>query len=138
MRYRTENIYQVIDTSATPAQVYSAFTKQEIHSAFTRMGAQINAEEGGKFISCGGQSFGRYIRLVKNKRLVLSWSHKELPKDYYTTVHIEIEKTPEGSRVHFNHVGVPDSCDGWLTDCWTNTYWRPMVAYFENTALATA
>lgn len=138
MRFRTENIYQVIDTSATPQQVYSAFTNAEIHSAFTRMGSQIEAEQGGKFISCGGQSFGRIIRLVKNKHIILSWSHKELPKDYYTTVDIRVEKTLGGSRVHFNHIGVPSNCDGWLTDCWSNTYWRPMVAFFENTALTPA
>lgn len=96
------------------------------------MKAHIDPVEGGTFLSCGGQSFGQIIRLVKNKRIVLSWGHKDFPKDFYTTVDIQLEKTKNGTRIHFNHIGVPDDCDGWLTDCWQNTYWRPMVAYLEN------
>lgn len=136
MRFRTENIYQVIDTEAKPADIFKAFTNAELHAAFTGMTAQIEAKEGGQFLSCNGQSFGRIIRMVKNKHLVFCWSHKVLPKDFYTTVDIRIEPMDNGhTRIHFNHIGVPDDKDGWLTDCWRNTYWQPLLEYFDAAAL---
>ena len=138
MKIQTENIFQVVELSARPADVYSIFLDENGHTEFTGMKAEIQPEEGGHFSACNGRTTGNILKLVKNKRIVVAWTHKKFPRGSYSIVDICIEKTERGCRINFNHIGVPDTLDGWLTDNWMETYWQPLTSYVENRELVEA
>ena len=129
MKIQTENIFQVVELKASPSMVYNIFLNQEDHTKFTGMNAEIDPQVGGKFSACNGRTTGVVLELVKNKRIVVAWQHKKFPKHHFSVVDMEIEKTDQGCRIKFNHIGVPSDIDGWLTDNWMNTYWEPLQDY---------
>jgi activator of HSP90 ATPase len=131
MKLQTENIFQVIELDATPSQVFDIFLNTAQHAAFTGLKANIDAREGGEFTVCDGRATGRILKLVQNKKIVFAWNHKKFPANFYSVVDILLEKTEEGTSIHFNHLGVPVSCDGWMTETWQQTYWEPLKAYLE-------
>lgn len=134
MKLKTDNIFQVIEIKSTPAKVYEALTAEKKHAEFTGMTARIVNAVGGEFEVTDGESFGYVVYLQENKTIVKSWSHKSFIPGFYTTVHIDLEETPEGTRINFNHLGVPEEHSGWLTEGWKRIYWEPLKAYLEGTA----
>ena len=134
MRIQTENIYQVIEVNAAPAEVYKVFTDEKLHAEFTGKATSLELKEGGEFSFCNGNHTGYFLKLIQNKTLVLVWTHKKFPRNYYSTVHLQLEKCDHGTRISMNHIGVPTSCDGWLAEAWHKTYWEPLAAYFEPVA----
>ncbi len=136
MKIQTENIFQVIELKANPTDIYKIFLDESDHTAFTGMKAEINPTVGGAFNACNGRTVGTILELVKNKRIVVAWQHKKFPKHHFSIVDIDIEKSEIGCRIKFNHIGVPSSCDGWLTDNWMKTYWQPLREYVGNTVTA--
>lgn len=131
MQIKSDNIFQVVELDATPSEVYQAFMDSEKHREFTRMRASIQEEEGGSFETCNKRVFGFTTKLIKNKKIVQAWSHKSFPSHQFSVIDIELEKTKKGTRVNFNHIGVPDVCAGWLTEMWRKTYWLPLENYFN-------
>jgi activator of HSP90 ATPase len=132
MKLKTDNIFQVIEIKSTPAKVYEALTVEKVHAEFTGMSASIIDAVGGAFEVTDGESFGYVVFLQKNKTIVKSWSHKSFMDGFFTTVHIDLEETPEGTRINFNHLGVPEEHSGWLTEGWKRIYWEPLKAYLED------
>lgn len=131
MKVNTENIFQVIELKASAQDVYSTFLSESQHTLFTEMKARIEPYEGGEFDACDGRATGRILKLVKNKRIVVAWTHKKFPRNHFSVVDIFIEATDNGSRINFNHLGVPASCDGWMTDTWMTTYWSRLKKFME-------
>lgn len=130
MKFQTENIFQVIEVSISPSDVYNIFMNEDSHAAFTGKRAMIEAEPGGSFEFCNGNHTGRFLKIQTNKLIVLAWTHKKFPKNHYSIVHLTFEETPDGgTRLSMNHMGVPESCDGWLTEAWNKTYWEPLAQY---------
>lgn len=125
----TENIFQVVEVDASPEVVYETFLDSISHSAFTGMKAEIDPVEGGFFSTCNGRNMGFTIKLIKNKRIIQSWTHIDFPPNHYSIVDIELEKTKTGTKINFNHIGVPDSCDGWLTEGWHREYWTALKSF---------
>jgi activator of HSP90 ATPase len=132
MKLKTDNIFQVIEIKSTPAKVYEALTVDRVHAEFTGMSASIIDAVGGAFEVTDGESFGYVVFLQVNKTIVKSWSHKSFMAGFFTTVHIDLEETPEGTRINFNHLGVPEEHSGWLTEGWKRIYWEPLKAYLED------
>jgi activator of HSP90 ATPase len=132
MKLKTDNIFQVIEIKSTPAKVYEALTVESVHAEFTGMSASIIDAVGSAFEVTDGESFGYVVFLQKNKTIVKSWSHKSFMAGFFTTVHIDLEETPEGTRINFNHIGVPEEHSGWLTEGWKRIYWEPLKAYLED------
>lgn len=136
---RTANIFQVVQIKARPSDVYNLLLDQQKHAAFTQKSATIDPVEGGEFAFCNNGHKGYFLRLIKHKRIVLAWTHRKLPRNHFTTVDIRLEKTENGgTRLSLNHLGVPESHDGWLTDAWRKTYWEPLENYVEEEALQEA
>ncbi|MFZ6052254.1 SRPBCC domain-containing protein [Halocola ammonii] len=141
MQIKSDNIFQVVELNAKPSEVYEALMNSKKHRDFTRMKASISEEEGGQFETCNKRVFGFTTKLIKNKKIVQAWSHKNFPGQQFSVVDIELEKTKNGTRLNFNHIGVPEICAGWLTEMWRKTYWMPLENYFEKAGkkkLATA
>ena len=133
MKLKTDNIFQVIEIKSTPAKVYEALTVESVHAEFTGMSASIVNAVGGAFEVTDGESFGYVVYLQENKTIVKAWSHKSFIDGFFTIVHIDLEETPEGTRINFNHLGVPEEHSGWLTEGWKRIYWEPLKAYLEGT-----
>jgi len=131
MRVKTENIFQVIEIAASPTLIYNTYMDSKRHAAFTGMKANIELEVGGKFETCNSRNTGINLSLSKGKRIVQAWTHRDFPELQYSIVDITLEKTDQGTRVHFNHLAVPESCDGWLTEGWHKVYWEPLKKFLE-------
>lgn len=131
MKLKTDNIFQVIEINSTQEKVYEALTNEKLHAEFTGMSAHIENKVGGVFEVTDGESFGYTVNLVPNQRIVQAWSHKSFSEGFFSTVHIDLEKTPEGVRLNFNHLGVPEEHSGWLTEGWKRIYWEPLKQFLE-------
>jgi len=107
------------------------------HAAFTGKACSIENFEGGAFSFCDGNHTGHFLKLAKNKRMVLAWTHKKFPAGHFSVVDLTFEKTEKGgTRISLNHLAVPQTCDGWLTEAWHKTYWAPLSAYVNEEMIA--
>lgn len=130
MMIKTANIFQVVHVDARPSEVYDMLLDQAKHSAFTQKAAEIDPHEGGAFSFCNKNHTGYFIKLIKNKRIVLAWTHKRFPGSHYSIVDLSFERDEAGgTQINLNHMGVPEHCDGWLTEAWRKTYWKPLSEY---------
>ena len=133
---RTENIFQLVEINASPTEVFELLMDENKHSRFTQKSANIEAKEGGQFSFCNGNHTGYFVRIMKNKRIVLAWTHRKFPRNHYTIVDIQLEKHENGgTRLLMNQTGVPEAHDGWLTEAWRKTYWNPLEAYVQEEEL---
>lgn len=135
MKLKTDNIFHVVELEASPAEVYKALIDEKLHSKFTGMGAKIDPVIGGHFETTDGESFGYILHLIKNKKIVKAWSHKSFTPGFFTVVDIDLEKTENGTRINFNHIGVPEEHSGWLTEGWKRIYWEPLKAFLDEKVL---
>lgn len=135
MKIKTDNIFQITEVEVSPSKVYKALLDEETHSAFTGMEVEMNPKVGGLFSAFDGDASGIVLDLVKDKRIVLSWRHTDFPEGVYSIVHIDLEKTNEGVRINFNHIGVPEALCGLLTESWRKVYWSRLKDYLEERVL---
>ena len=63
-------IEQSISIKASAAKVYEALTSAERFSEVTGAPAEISSDEGGTFLTFGGEINGRHIELVPGERIV--------------------------------------------------------------------
>lgn len=137
MMKKTANIFQVIEVNASPSDIYNLLIDEVNHAAFTNKACLIDAQEGGSFSFCNGNHTGNFLKLVKNKRMVLAWTHRKFPRGHYSIVDLSFEKSESGgTRLSMNHMAVPETCDGWLTEAWHKTYWLPLAEYVNEEMLA--
>jgi activator of HSP90 ATPase len=129
MKLKTDNIFQVVELDCQPAEVYKALTDEKLHAKFTDMKAKIDCRVGGQFNTTDGESFGYVVFLEQDKTLVMAWSHKSFTPGFFTTVHIDLEPFEGGTRLNFNHIGVPEEHSGWLTEGWKRIYWDPLKEF---------
>lgn len=135
MKLKTDNIFQITELEASPADVYKALMDEKLHAKFTGMTAKIDGRVGGEFETTDGDSSGYFLYLEKNKRIVQAWTHKEFDPGFYSTVYLDLEKIEKGTRLNFNHIGVPDEHVGWLTEGWKKIYWEPLKDFLEEKVL---
>lgn len=129
MKLKTDNIFQVVELDCQPAEVYKALTDEKLHAKFTNMKAKIDCRIGGQFNTTDGESFGYIVFLEQDKTLVMAWSHKSFTPGFFSTVHIDLEPFEGGTRLNFNHLGVPEEHSGWLTEGWKRIYWEPLKEF---------
>jgi uncharacterized protein YndB with AHSA1/START domain len=136
MKIKTDNIFQVIEIEASTADVYRSLTNPELLTRLTGMKAEMDVREGGRFNAWDNKSHGYIMCLIDNKRIVQSWIHDEFPTGMYSTVIIDLESTDHGSRVSFNHIGVPEDASGWLTESWKRDFWTPLSEHLTDKVLS--
>jgi activator of HSP90 ATPase len=124
-------IHQEVTFKAKPKDVYEALMDTKKHTAFTKNGkAKISKKVGGAFTAHGGYISGVNLELVENKRIVQSWRAKNWPKGVYSIVSFKIEKDGTGTKLTFDHTGLPEKEVGHLTEGWKKMYWDRMTEYF--------
>jgi activator of HSP90 ATPase len=136
MKIKTDNIFQVTEVDATPAEVFKCFMDEKIHAKFTGMKATISKEVGGEFETCDGMNSGYNVFIKKNEKIVQAWTQKGMGDSAFTIVHIDLEKTDHGTRINFNHLGVPEEHSGRLTEGWKKIYWEPLKDFLSQKVTA--
>lgn len=131
MKIKTDNIFQVIEIESSPDTIYQALTNPQLLTELTGMSAEMSSHEGGTFHAWNNRSHGYIMRLIPGKRIVQAWRHDAFEDGMYSTVIIDIEATESGSRVSFNHIGVPETESGWLTETWKKDFWNPLSEHLE-------
>jgi activator of HSP90 ATPase len=136
MKIKTDNIFQVIELECTAQEVYAALTDATTISRITSMSAAMDTHEGGTFHAWNNHCHGYVLHLKENTRIVQAWRHIEFPEGMYTVVVFDIESTETGSRVSFNHTGVPEEASGWLTEAWKKDFWTPISEHLGDKVLS--
>jgi activator of HSP90 ATPase len=136
MKIKTDNIFQVIELESNVADIYKALTDPALLSRLTGMSAEMETWEGGRFHAWNNKSHGFIMRLIENKRIVQSWRHDDFPDGMYSIVIMDMEITETGSRVSFNHIGVPEDSSGWLTETWKRDFWVPLSEHLTDKVLS--
>ena len=125
-------IHQEVTFRAKPKEVYSAIMETKKHTAFTKNGlAKISKKVGGTFSAHGGYISGFNLDLIENKRIVQAWRAKNWPKGVYSIVSFKIEKEGTGTKLIFDHTGLPEKEVDHLAEGWKKMYWDRMTEYFE-------
>jgi activator of HSP90 ATPase len=100
------------------------------------MSAEMEKREGGTFHAWNNRCHGYMLHLSENKRMVQAWRHDDFPEGMYTIVIFDFESTETGSRVSFNHTGVPEEASGWLTETWRKDFWEPLTEHLSDKVLS--
>jgi len=95
---------------AKPAEVYDAFMKAKIHTAFTGSRATCNHKIGGKFTAWDGYITGKNLELKKGKLIVQQWKTTEWPKGYSPSIlSFSFKQVKGGTQVRMVQSNVPAS-----------------------------
>jgi len=125
------HIRQTVTFKASPHEVYEALMDSKKHAAFTGSAAEISREVGGEYMAYDGYITGKNIELVPDKKIVQSWRAVDWDEGYFSRVIFEFTSVPEGTRLDFVHMDVPDGTEDEFTQGWIDNYWEPMEKYFE-------
>jgi activator of HSP90 ATPase len=136
MKIKTDNIFQVIEFESSVSEVYNALTDSNLLGKLTGMAASMETREGGAFHAWDNRCHGYMLYLKKETRIVQAWRHNDFPEGMYSIVTFDLEVTETGSRVSFNHTGVPEDASGWLTDTWRRDFWEPITEHLNDKVLS--
>lgn len=124
------SIHQEVKFEAAPERVYEALMDSKQHAAFTANGdAKISRDSGGAFYAHGGHVSGRNIEIVPNRRIVQAWHFRDWPEGVYSLVRFELMQEGAGTRLLFDHTGIPDGHETHLESGWNTRYWEPLKTY---------
>jgi uncharacterized protein YndB with AHSA1/START domain len=123
------HVQQTVELSGPPEAVYAALMEAPQHAAFTGLEAEIDAREGGAFVTCGGRNSGYTLVLVPGRRIVQAWRDRDWPEHHYSIATFDLAPMGRGTRLTFTQMGVPADTYGWLDEGWRTTYWSPLARY---------
>ena len=136
MKIKTDNIFQVIELECGVSEVYRALTDAQLLSKLTGMIAKMDTHVGGTFDAWDNRCHGYMLHLSENTRIVQAWRHNDFPEGMFSIVMFDLESTETGSRVSFNHIGVPEEASGWLTETWRKDFWVPITEHLSDRVVA--
>jgi activator of HSP90 ATPase len=136
MKIKTDNIFQVIEFECNVSEVYKTLTDAQLLAQLTGMSAQLETREGSTFRGWNNQCQGYMLHLKENTRIVQAWRHVDFPEGMHSIVIFDLETTETGSRVSFNHIGVPEDASGWLTETWRKDFWTPISEHLADKVLS--
>ncbi|VVB71330.1 Activator of Hsp90 ATPase -like protein [uncultured archaeon] len=130
---KTGTIKQVDVFSCSPEEFYEAFLDSKKHSEFTGYKATGNAGKvNGRFFTNDVYSFGKTIKLTKNKLIVQEWTTTEWPEDYPPSIiKIALKKKGNATELTFIQTKVPLSQIKNYEGGWKTYYWAKMKKYFK-------
>jgi uncharacterized protein YndB with AHSA1/START domain len=132
---KTRSIEQTYFFAVSPERVYEAYTNPEKHAAFTGDEAGGRPEPGHEFNAYGDYITGKYLELVKDKKIVQEWQTAEWPEGYPPSkLTITLEPSDKGTLLTMIHTDVPDSQAETYRQGWIEYYWEPMEEYFRDNA----
>lgn len=127
----SQPIVQTVTFRASPHDVYEALMDSKKHAAFTGGKASISRRVGGKIAAYDDYIAGKNLELVPDKKIVQSWRAVDWPDGVYSTITFLLTTVPEGTRLDFTHVDVPDGSEEEFTQGWIDNYWEPMKKFLE-------
>lgn len=130
MKFETIRQTELID--ATPEEVYEAYVDPKKHAEFTGSPASGAPRVGGRFSTWDGYSGGKYLELVKGKRIVHEWKTTEWPEGYPPSI-VEIVLKAKGKKTELTMVQskAPAEQAESYSEGWKDYYWTPLKKYFE-------
>jgi activator of HSP90 ATPase len=129
---RVTTIRQTKLIPAKPAQVYDAFMKAKIHTAFTGSKATCNPKAGGKFTAWDGYITGENLELKRGKLIIQLWKTTEWPNGYSPSIlNLSFKPKKGGTQVTMIHQNVPASQAPSYRQGWVDSYWNPLRQYFQ-------
>jgi len=78
-----------------------------------------------------GYISGKNIELVPDKKIVQDWRAVDWPEGHFSRVAFELTPVPEGTRLDFTHIGIPEGEEASFEQGWIDNYWEPMKAFLE-------
>ena len=132
-KLKTGTIKQrVLIPNATPKQVYNALLSSKIHGEFTGSPASVSARRGAKFTAWDGYISGKNVSLEKGSEIVQEWRTTEFPEEYDSSIlKIKLRKKGDGTELTMLQTKVPASQIKQYESGWYESYWDPMVQYFQ-------
>jgi activator of HSP90 ATPase len=124
-------IKQTVIFKTSPHDVYEALMDSQKHAAFSGGKAKISRAVGGEFMAYDDYITGKNVELIPDQKIVQDWRAVDWPEGYYSRVTFELAAIPEGTRLDFTHVDVPDGTEDEFTQGWIENYWEPMKVYLE-------
>jgi activator of HSP90 ATPase len=126
------NVHHRTRFAAPADRIYHALMNASEHALFTGYPAQIDAQVGGKFATCGDRNLGFHIELVPNRRIVQAWRHKDWPDGTWSTATFQLSPAGAATDLDFTQTGVPSECWWWIDSGWKQTYWLGLDRWLRN------
>ncbi|HET9401140.1 MAG TPA: SRPBCC domain-containing protein, partial [Candidatus Acidoferrales bacterium] len=99
--------------------------------AFTKMPAEVRAQDGAHFSLFGGMILGRNVELAPNQRIVQAWRSASWPAGVYSIAKLEMSGGVNLTHVVLDHTGFPEGGFRHLNQGWYDHYWGPLQKYLE-------
>ncbi len=124
-------IRQTVTFKASPHEIYELLMDSKKHAAFTHGAASISRKVGGEFSAYDGYITGKNIELIPDKKIVQSWHAVDWPEGTYSQVTFKFTEVPNGTRLEFTHVDLPDGTEEEFKQGWIDNYWDPIKTYLK-------
>jgi uncharacterized protein YndB with AHSA1/START domain len=129
----TETIQVSALVSAKPEQVYAAWLDSAAHGKMTGSEALIDPTVHGRHSAWGGYIVGETLELDPDRRIVQSWRTSEFPEGSADSrVVVTFDEEGGQTRVTIAHSEIPEGQGARYEAGWSEFYFQPMTAYFEN------
>ena len=128
---KTKSLKQSVTFKASPTEVYEALMDQKRHAKFTKHPAKISRKVGGKFSAFDGFCGGVNLELIEGKKIVQSWRASDWPKGSLSTVTFSFSKVPDGTKLAFTQIGIPEKLVEDMKNGWKEFYWAPLKKMLE-------
>lgn len=115
--------FSLKDTFLTsPEDLYRVFLNQDMVQAFTRSGAVVEAEKGGKFRLLDGNVNGVFQELVPEEKIVMKWRFNSWPCEHYAMVTLTFIDKGNETELKIECRAVPESEEERTRDGWQRYY----------------
>lgn len=125
-----KTISQTYEIKAPAADVWQALVDPKVIEAWGGGPAVMDDKEGTEFSLWGGSIHGKNLDVISNKKLVQDWFSEDWPEPSKAT--FELIAKPNGTRLEFSQVNVPDDEVDEIADGWRDFYLGPLKDYLEN------
>jgi activator of HSP90 ATPase len=71
------------------------------------------------------------LQLTKDKEIVQAWRADDWPSGHYSIAIFRLTPVRGGTRLAFQHIGVPDRDFRGINEGWVTYYWKPLKSWFE-------
>lgn len=119
-------IHHEVVFDATPARVYRALTDAADFTKWSGMAAEIDAQEGGRFVCFGVFILGRIVELIPDRRIVLAWRVFDWAEGVYSIARFELTWEGGKTKMVFDQDGVPEAAAAHVDRGWGHKYWEPL------------
>lgn len=115
---------------APAAEVFAAFTSQDMLAAFSNAPAVSEAHKGGRFALYNGMVEGAYEAVEAPKSLSLRWRLKSYPPGHHAQIQLSFEETGDATKLRLSATQVPAEEAERTEDGWRRHYFQNIKRTF--------